>query len=343
MPTIEVVPLTTPQTSAPGWAYVLESTVPDPSRQPILAAGAARGKRAAARTATTALLSSHARTQAGRVRARLEELARDGPSSHAHHAGGGDDGDEAGPGTGGGAGNVGVADIVPQALRREMAEGRWKAERAGKMTTNVRRVLGSTKGWGHHAADEEVRVSGLGARESRGGDAGDAKRAEEDADDDGDVEMAGTDLAREPVAQTETKPEEVDESTAGVEHSHHPDPADADDDDDADEHEDDPYRSSDDDSEPSNAPSPRLAPVDALRLLRSPHPTYPSRGALAALLRAPPIPHSSAAAAPARDGAPRKFCDMCGHWGRARCTLCGALVCGVGCRATHDATEHPHR
>ena len=105
------------------------------------------------------------------MRARLEELARDGPSSSSHghwhgHGGGADDGDESGPGTGGGT--AGVGDLIPAALRREMAEGRWKAERAGKMTTNVRRVLGSTKGWGHHAADEDVRVQGLGAREGRG-------------------------------------------------------------------------------------------------------------------------------------------------------------------------------
>lgn len=36
------------------------------------------------------------------------------------------------------------------------------------------------------------------------------------------------------------------------------------------------------------------------------------------------------------DYPPPLFCETCGYWGRARCTKCGARVCGLLCKQMHD-------
>jgi zinc finger HIT domain-containing protein 1 len=144
MPIIEVLPQTNPSHVAPGWAYVLESAAPDPSRA---LAPRVTGRRTAARSAIDAITGAHTKNQAAKVRTRLDELARDNP---------------------------GKAEIdVPSALTKEMNEGRWKITKGagkavgaglagiGKQTTNVKKVLLSAKTWAHHAADEEVRVQNM--------------------------------------------------------------------------------------------------------------------------------------------------------------------------------------
>jgi hypothetical protein len=134
MPIIQVIPTTKAQTAAPGWAYVYEPVV-DPSRLPLTTGGprSAQTKRAAARTATDIIIGANTKDQAKRIRERLIELGRDNPSKHEVS--------------------------VPDSVRKEMADARWKVGLdkkgggAAKMTPAVRKVLGSEKNWAHHAAD----------------------------------------------------------------------------------------------------------------------------------------------------------------------------------------------
>lgn len=133
MPRIEVLPTTKAHNAAPGWAYVLEPAI-DPSKQPLMAAGGARGtKRAAARSAADIIAGTHNKTQAAKVQARLEELDRDNP------------------------GRWDVA--VPEQLKRELAAGRWKGS-APKTTAAVRKVLGSDKTWVHYALEVTAELEG---------------------------------------------------------------------------------------------------------------------------------------------------------------------------------------
>ena len=32
----------------------------------------------------------------------------------------------------------------------------------------------------------------------------------------------------------------------------------------------------------------------------------------------------------------RTFCEVCGYWGRVRCTKCGVRVCALECLKTHQ-------
>jgi zinc finger HIT domain-containing protein 1 len=79
-------------------------------------------------------------------------------------------------------------------------------------------------------------------------------------------------------------------------------------------------------------------------LLKVGGPVYPSQDVIEALIKAPPLTYAAASAPESAIKTPqRKFCDMCGYWGKMRCTVCGTYVCSLPCKVTHDAAEHPHR
>ena len=69
-------------------------------------------------------------------------------------------------------------------------------------------------------------------------------------------------------------------------------------------------------------------------------PALPSEAEIEALLNAPPLTYNQARSAPPPANAPpaRKFCEVCGYFGRAKCMKCGAMTCSVICKDTHD--EH---
>ncbi|KAF2667053.1 hypothetical protein BT63DRAFT_427468 [Microthyrium microscopicum] len=73
-------------------------------------------------------------------------------------------------------------------------------------------------------------------------------------------------------------------------------------------------------------------------------PGMPGQEAMDKLINAPALSYTGARAKERASGAPvRKFCDMCGYWGKMKCTICGSYVCCLACKQTHDAAEHPHR
>ncbi|KAL8693067.1 MAG: hypothetical protein Q9218_002031 [Villophora microphyllina] len=71
-------------------------------------------------------------------------------------------------------------------------------------------------------------------------------------------------------------------------------------------------------------------------LLRSYIPEQPSEAVMEALLAGPPLSYNAARSAPSVGKAQRHFCEICGYWGTVKCLKCGARVCGLECKNTHD-------
>lgn len=94
------------------------------------------------------------------------------------------------------------------------------------------------------------------------------------------------------------------------------------------------------------APAPSSFPMPTgdeanplLRTYTSPRPPSPI---LDELLSAPPLPYAAARSKPSTLGhPPRRFCEICGYWGKVKCLKCGARVCGLDCKRTHDDHRCP--
>ena len=181
MPRIEVLPNTKTQSATPGWAYVLEPAI-DPSKQPLAPTAGRSNKRAAARNAADILAGAHSKTQAAKVRARLEELDRDNP------------------------GRWEVS--VPDAVKKELNAGRWKMNKGeamgagvGKQTQAVRKILGSEKAWTHYALD-------LAAQQAQEAEEGGRRRRRSTVPIDAEWGREEDDDVREGVVKTEGREEE---------------------------------------------------------------------------------------------------------------------------------------
>jgi zinc finger HIT domain-containing protein 1 len=73
-------------------------------------------------------------------------------------------------------------------------------------------------------------------------------------------------------------------------------------------------------------------------LLISYIPVVPSQAELEALLNAPPLTYHEARGELKEEDLrkpPRRFCEICGYWGRVKCMKCGARVCALECLRTH--------
>ncbi|KAL4869051.1 hypothetical protein BDV12DRAFT_168525 [Aspergillus spectabilis] len=76
---------------------------------------------------------------------------------------------------------------------------------------------------------------------------------------------------------------------------------------------------------------------DSDPLLKSYIPPAPSERIMRALLSEPPLTyHASRAGAPITGKAPRKFCCICGYWGKIRCRNCHQRSCGIECYKVHE-------
>ncbi|CAK4034520.1 Hypothetical predicted protein [Lecanosticta acicola] len=73
----------------------------------------------------------------------------------------------------------------------------------------------------------------------------------------------------------------------------------------------------------------------------TPLPPLPTPAEMEALLNAPPLTYNQARAGPPPPGAPpaRKFCEICGYWGRVKCMKCGNMTCSVLCKDAHDENK----
>lgn len=72
-------------------------------------------------------------------------------------------------------------------------------------------------------------------------------------------------------------------------------------------------------------------------LLKSHLPRPPTDRLMAALLAEPPLTYNSARARPSAAGKPaRYFCTICGYWGKIKCRNCGVRTCGLDCYKVHE-------
>lgn len=76
-------------------------------------------------------------------------------------------------------------------------------------------------------------------------------------------------------------------------------------------------------------------------LLRSYIPTAPSERIMQALLSEPPLSYNASRAtfgSSDMQRSPRKFCVLCGFWGKIKCVTCSVRICGLGCLNVHKET-----
>ncbi|KAJ5129654.1 uncharacterized protein N7515_005693 [Penicillium bovifimosum] len=91
----------------------------------------------------------------------------------------------------------------------------------------------------------------------------------------------------------------------------------------------------------SDAPGPQRGLIkseyDNDPLLRSYAPSMPSERIMQRLLAEPPLSYNESRAKPAASGKPgRRFCCMCGYWGKIRCKNCHLRTCGLDCYKVHE-------
>ncbi|RDW85036.1 hypothetical protein BP6252_02626 [Coleophoma cylindrospora] len=84
---------------------------------------------------------------------------------------------------------------------------------------------------------------------------------------------------------------------------------------------------------------PASHPADNDPLLMSKIPPVPTQEELEKLLAIPPSSYNEARGEwteEDRRKPMRKFCEVCGYWGRVKCTRCGGRVCALDCLTLHQ-------
>ncbi|KAF2170564.1 hypothetical protein M409DRAFT_19383 [Zasmidium cellare ATCC 36951] len=200
---------------------------------------------------------------------------------------------------------VGAKEVVIPKSSGSSAAGGVKV---GK-TSNTKKILGSGKVFAHYLDDEEAEIARTGGR------------GEEVV---GTVVVQGAQRAsKTPIARRKSSQLVREESSAGSPapslaketstSTPVPDAMDID---------------ADNDNNDGDADDENLPPL-------------PTQAEMDSLLNAPPLTYNQARSAPPPLGAPppRRFCEICGYWGRVRCMKCGNMTCSVVCKDAHDENK----
>ena len=185
--------------------------------------------------------------------------------------------------------------------------GPGRREKDKKMTTNVRRILTSNKTFANHLADEEAMLAGLEQGTGGGGGGGGVSTSRPRA-----AASAGMRRTSMAAAAMSPPPSQNAHQATNTRRS-------------------------------TPAATTTTASVVALQsdseddlLLKTYIPAPPSAAEMEALVSAPPLSYNQARVAPPIGKPLRYFCEICGYWGSVRCMKCGARVCGLECKVTHD-------
>jgi zinc finger HIT domain-containing protein 1 len=87
----------------------------------------------------------------------------------------------------------------------------------------------------------------------------------------------------------------------------------------------------------SKIPAPHPGDKDVLLISRIPG--MPSQVEIEKLLAAPALSYNEARGVWVDEDIRkpvRQFCEVCGYWGRVRCTRCGGKVCALECLTVHQ-------
>ena len=206
-----------------------------------------------------------------------------------------------------------------------------------KVTSNVRRILGYNRNFGHYLADEEALIAAGGSSTIAAPTPSTAASAVKDGKRRGDRENATTPASRRAPVQpgtmgpppnkppTPMKQESRDQDVAMTSPSTSP------------------KRSrSQSGTQTQQAPTTYDPKLDKDPLLRTLNlPPRPSDRVMAQLLAEPPLSYSAARAKPLdpdKQVPVRHFCTMCGYWGKVKCRKCGERTCGLmECWKGHEA------
>ena len=190
-------------------------------------------------------------------------------------------------------------------VSKKQGQSSGGAFKAGK-TTNTKKILASGKTFVHYLDDEEAEIARTGRR-------------------DGDTEMQAPAQRASKTPLHRRKPQREESSMSGS-----PAPAAA------------------------VMPPPPLPQLPTTNSAVEPMdldgfeddsddevPGLPLAAEMQALLDAPPLTYNQARAGPPPSSLPppRRFCETCGYWGRARCMKCGAMTCSVACKDDHDQVK----
>lgn len=305
MPLVEVLG-TSRSHATPGWAYVPETALQKSST--TLTTSRKRGIREPGRTGTD--LTSR---QNHAIIRHLAELDRENHRDNVH---------------------------IPVPVRKDAIQRDNGRGARAKTTSNVRRIMQSQKTFKNYLDDEEAALAhsatagGVGAVPAAGAAAGVSKVARVAARRSLTPAAAAASTAtqdtlteRQKRAIARKAPADSTTDTANKKRKSEPittqDPQDA-------------------DAMQIDAPEPvqkglLKTPHDNDHLLKSYIPLPPSDRLMAALLAEPPLRYHAARAAPSATKKPaRRFCTICGYWGKIKCKNCGVRTCGLECYKVHE-------
>ncbi|KAL4970699.1 putative HIT finger domain protein [Aspergillus stella-maris] len=294
---VEVLPNTSTTTLTPGWTYApIPSKGFDPSKAALPTTGRKRGIRDPSRTDVSS-------RQANAIARHLAELDRENHRD--------------------------VAIPIP-ARKDGPRESATRGTRT-KVTSNVRRILQSQKTFRNYLDDEEAALAQAGSGSGNAAAAG-AQRVQG-----GKVAKTATSAARRSATPVTTprasisktakdtkKPSGTTPTTTNAAAAAEPSTEQA--------------QSEDQDQKPEQDPDHLIkSEYDNDPLLKSYIPSAPSERIMRLLLAEPPLSYNASRAGPPITGrSARKFCCICGYWGKIRCRNCHQRTCGIECYKTHE-------
>jgi len=202
------------------------------------------------------------------------------------------------------------------------ADNSWRVSHGNKVTPSVRKILQSQKSFANHLADYEALSALSGSSQSTP-----MPRA-------ASMAISSSSNAAKPRSHKKKEPNELSNSTLFHRVSTtskalvliKPETQDI-------------FMADGSSLSLGSATLPPPHPGDSDPLLVSRIPLIPSQEVIDALLAIPPLSYNEARASWVEEDKRkpvRQFCEVCGYWGRVKCTRCGGRVCALECLKVHQ-------